>query len=84
MQAVITNHQAKIAQTAALLAYLRREGSISTPEGRNLGIMHVAGRIQDLRKQGHIIETRRDRVATTPGSVASVARYYLTRERGLA
>ena len=38
--------------------------------------MHVAGRIKDLRQMGHIIETRRDRITTTPGCVASVARYH--------
>jgi hypothetical protein len=80
MRPVITNHQAKIIQTAKVLSHLQRYGSISTLEARELGIMHPAGRIKTLRERGNIIETRADRIATTPNSVAPSARYHLIKE----
>ena len=53
--------EARANQRSALLAYLRRNGSISTFEARDLmAVAHPAGRSNELRRQGHGITTRRD------------------------
>lgn len=49
---------AKAKQRAALLAALHT-GPLSTVEARErLGVLHVAGRVLELRRQGHNIATR--------------------------
>jgi len=49
-------------QRARLLAYLMARGSVSTLEarGRELKIMHPAGRVRELRQAGYRISTVRD------------------------
>lgn len=68
-------------QQQAILKLLRH-GPKTTFELRNLGISHPAGRIQELRKAGHLINTvLGDNVADGRGGVHhNVARYVLRQE----
>ena len=68
-------------QRATVLSYLTRHGSISTREARALlYIMHPAGRVCELRHQGHPIETVMELLRSTDGTEHRVARYRLRRE----
>ncbi len=58
-----------------------QKGPISTFEARSeLFIAHPAGRIFDLREQGHKIETHTCEKSTTAGAVSRVALYVLVEE----
>lgn len=61
---------------------LLEHGPKTTFELRNLGICHPAGRIQELRKAGHVINTvLGDGMPDHRGNVHhSVARYVLVQE----
>lgn len=51
-------HQSRAMQRAALLKWLQVHQRITTLQARNeLGIMHPAGRVQELRKSGCNIAT---------------------------
>jgi hypothetical protein len=51
-------HQSRAMQRAALLQWLQAHERITTLQARNeLGIMHPAARIQELREAGHNIAT---------------------------
>jgi hypothetical protein len=68
-------------QRGRLLAYLRLAGSVSTLEARGeLGIMHPAGRVQELRRDGWPIETAWDELPDGTGRVHRVGRYLLGRK----
>lgn len=62
------------AQRLLVLRVLRERGHASTLELRELGVMHPAGRIMELRKSKHHILTERD-------PVQSCGRYHLIRNR---
>jgi len=47
-------------QREAILNHLKRNGSISTLQARQAGIMSPAPRIKELREAGHIIKTVKD------------------------
>lgn len=67
------------AQRQRLLGYLRRRGSITTIEARReLDIIHPAGRVQDLRKQGEPIDTIWVEDFTEQGLPHRVAKYVLS------
>lgn len=68
-------------QKMAILKLLRH-GPKTTFELRNLGISHPAGRVQELRRSGHLINTvLGDSVADHRGlSHHNVARYVLIEE----
>ena len=65
-------------QRAYILSYLEQNGSATTLDFRNAGIMAPAPRIKELREEGHIIttffETVTDHVGVKHGKVA---RYFL-------
>lgn len=64
-------------QCARLLARLK-QAPISTFQAREeLHIAHPAGRVHNLRQQGHNIETHTCTEATTYGAVSCVALYVL-------
>jgi hypothetical protein len=68
-------------QRARLLAYLRRSGSVPTLEARGeLGIMHAAGRVLELRRGGWPIVTVWDELTDSTGRVHCVGRFLLGRE----
>ena len=64
------------AQQLRLLAHLHAYGSITTIYARkHLDIMHPAGRIRGLRKEGHKIETHWVTELSEAGRLHRVARY---------
>lgn len=63
-------------QCLKLLYYLRKR-SLNTLEGRQLGIHHVAGRVNDLRNMGYMINTVNEKVGKS-----RLARYFLIKEIG--
>ena len=75
--------QSRAAQRQRVLHWLKNVGSLNTFEGReNLFVPHVAGRVQELRKQGYLITTERCWEYSAGGSRHLVARYSLEREEG--
>ena len=65
-------------QTEDLYDYLKENGSITQMKAlRELGIMRLASRISDLRRQGVPISTEMITVKAKNGRKASVARYRL-------
>lgn len=67
----------KARQRSTLLAHLHK-GPVSTVRAREeLGIGHPAGRVHELRRQGHAIVTRRACVADSQGREHVVASYVL-------
>ena len=68
-------------QTEDLYDYLKENGSITQMKAlRELGIMRLASRISDLRRQGVPISTEMITVKAKNGRKASVARYTLIEE----
>jgi hypothetical protein len=69
-------------QRMRLLARLR-EANVSTTEARReLDIMHPAARVQELRKQGNLINTVTIAEHTSSQGIRHIARYVLMREAG--
>ena len=68
-------------QTEDLYDYLKENGSITQMKAlRELGIMRLASRISDLRRQGVPISKEMITVKAKNGRKASVARYTLVEE----
>lgn len=66
----------KITQCEMIEEYLDEWGSITPLEAmRDLGIMRLASRIAELKKQGHKIKSEMVSVATRNGGRTHVARY---------
>ncbi|WP_366759873.1 helix-turn-helix domain-containing protein [uncultured Thiodictyon sp.] len=64
-------------QRAKIEAHFRAHRSLSTLEGRNeLGIMHPAARVQELRDSGYRIDTVWTHQTDTTGRRHRVARYH--------
>ncbi|PLK47039.1 helix-turn-helix domain-containing protein [Uliginosibacterium sp. TH139] len=77
MQTIYTD-TSNAAQRARLLDRLRT-GPVSTFEARkNLEIMHPAGRIKELKDQGHKIEKLWVQEETETGVLHRIALYVLT------
>ena len=69
------------AQQLRLLAHLHAYGSITTIYARkHLDIMHPAGRIRGLRKEGHKIETHWVTELSEAGRLHRVAKYVLAKK----
>lgn len=66
----------KAKQTDRVLAYIHEFGSISQLEAlRDLGVMRLASRISDLRKQGVDIVSWREAVKNRYGEKCYIKRY---------
>lgn len=66
----------KVKQTDRVLAYIREFGSISQLEAlRDLGVMRLASRISDLRRQGEDIVSWREAVKNRYGEKCYIKRY---------
>ena len=66
----------KITQCEMIEEYINEYGSISALEAmRDLGIMRLASRICQLKKQGHKIKSKMVSVATRNGGKTYVASY---------
>lgn len=69
-------------QTEELYAYLQNNDGITQMSAlRNLGIMRLASRISDLRRQGVGIKKEMVKVRAKNGRTAMVARYSLENKR---
>ena len=66
----------KITQCEMIEDYLDEWGSITPLEAmRDLGIMRLASRIAEMKKQGHKIKSEMVSVATRNGGRTHIARY---------
>ena len=70
--------KAKVTQGQRVIRHLKDYGSISTREAMNdYGIMRLASRVSDLKKDGYDIRTRMISDKNRYGEKTSYARYVL-------
>lgn len=70
-----------LTQCERILRHFRDFGSITSLEAmKDYGIMRLASRISDLKKQGYIITTDTETGKNRYGEATSYARYYLEEE----
>ena len=66
----------KPTQNQRILNYIEDFGSITQLEAlKDLGVMRLASRVSDLRKQGYPIESKVERVQNRYGETCRVKRY---------
>lgn len=66
----------KPTQTQRVLDYMRTFGSITQLEAlRDLGVMRLASRVSELRKEGYIIESKPEAVSNRFGEKCYIKRY---------
>lgn len=66
----------KMTQAEKVLDYIREFGSITQLEAlRDLGVMRLASRISDLRKDGYLIDGKREVVLNRYGEKCYPKRY---------
>lgn len=65
-------------QEAKVLEYIRQHGSITQMDAmRDLGVMRLASRVNDLRRAGHKIVTINEQRPNRFGEMTRFARYKL-------
>lgn len=70
-------------QTDRVLEYIREFGSITQFEAmRDLGVMRLASRISDLRKEGYAITGKTEPVKNRYGEKCYIKRYAEVRDNG--
>lgn len=63
-------------QNKRILKYLADFGSITQAEAyRDLGVMRLASRVSDMRKQGYPIMAKQERVKNRYGETCYITRY---------
>lgn len=73
----------KPTQNQRILDYIEDFGSITQLEAlRDLGVMRLASRISDLKKQGYPITSRLEAVKNRYDEVCRVKRYYIEESGG--
>jgi hypothetical protein len=66
----------KTTQSQRVLEYIRETGSITQLEAlRDLGVMRLASRISDLRKDGYLIDGKSEAVLNRYGEKCHIKRY---------
>lgn len=71
----------KPTQSQRVLDYIERFGSITQYDAlKDLGVMRLASRISELRKNGHAITGEMVNVENRFGEIVQVKRYSLKRE----
>ena len=71
----------KATQTQRVLEYIREFGSITAIDAvRDLGVMRLAARVSDLKKEGYDIISEQQAVRNRFGETCYVARYSERRE----
>lgn len=66
----------KATQAERVLAYMREFGSITQLEAlKELGVMRLASRISDLKRQGYAIESKPEAVINRYGEKCYIKRY---------
>ena len=74
----------KPTQNQRILDYINQFGSITQLEAlRDLGVMRLASRISDLRKQGWSIISKRESVENRFGEKCYIKRYSLEEHKGV-
>ena len=69
----------KKTQAERVLDYIRETGSITQLEAlRELGVMRLASRISDLKRQGIVIASKQEAVYNRYGEKCYIKRYYET------
>lgn len=72
-------------QNEKILAYMKEFGSITQLEAlRDLGVMRLASRVSDLRKQGCPIVSDTEEVKNRYGEKCRIKRYRLEAKQALA
>lgn len=73
---------AKVNQCERILFYLRHFGSITQLQAlRDLGIMRLASRMSDLRKQGFNIKSETVAVKNSMEETCYIKRYFINEEK---
>lgn len=73
---------AKVNQCDRILFYLRHFGSITQLDAlRDLGIMRLASRMSDLRKQGIDFKSETVAVKNRMGETCYIKRYFIEEEK---
>lgn len=67
-------------QCEKILNYIEERGSITARQAYKLGIMRLASRISDLRREGHLIKTEDIKVKNRDGSHSYIAKYSLIKK----
>ena len=68
----------KVTQCDRVLIYIRDFGSITALDAmRDLGVMRLAARISDLKRQGYRIDSRSEVVVNRYEERVSIKRYFL-------
>lgn len=68
----------KPTQNQRILDYIKEFGSITQLDAlKDLGVMRLASRISDLRKQGHSIVSKVEPIANRYGETCYIKRYSL-------
>ena len=66
----------KMTQAEQVLEYIREFGSITQLEAlRDLGVMRLASRISDLKKDGYLIDGKSEAVLNRYGEKCHIKRY---------
>lgn len=69
-------------QTERVLSYMRRNGSITTLDAMlDLGVLRLASRISELKKDGYIIKRDWVKVKNRFGEECSILRYSLDTDK---
>ena len=73
----------KPTQNQRILDYIDQFGSITQLEAlRDLGVMRLASRVSDLKRQGYAIISKPEAVKNRYGEECRVKRYYLAESEG--
>ena len=67
-------------QCEKILNYIEEHGSITARQAYKLGIMRLASRISDLRREGHLIKTEDIKVKNRDGSHSYIAKYSIIKK----
>lgn len=68
----------KVTQAERVLEYIKEFGSITQLEAlKDLGVMRLASRISDLKKQGYVINSKHEAVKNRHEETCYIKRYSL-------
>ena len=75
-------NEQKATQAQRVLDYIEDFGSITQLEAlKDLGVMRLASRVSDLKKQGYIIESKPEAVVNRYGEKCYIKRYSVRGKR---
>lgn len=64
-------------QSEKIINYMKTHGSITARQAYQMGIMRLASRISDLKREGHKITSETVKVKNRDGSSSYVSKYSL-------